>query len=52
MNIIKKHTIVKNSRKEKYDMPQQLDLLWTIPKIQPKIIYQRVPLKNGIQAGC
>ncbi|KAG5576769.1 hypothetical protein H5410_056903 [Solanum commersonii] len=42
MNIIKKHTTVKNSRKEEYDMPQQLDLLkkWTIPKIQIKVIYQ------------
>ena len=31
---MKKHITVKNSRKEEYDMPQQLDLLnkWTIPK--------------------
>lgn len=42
MNIIKKQATAKNSRKEEYDMPQQLDLLnrWTIPKIQPKVIYQ------------
>ncbi|KAG5630334.1 hypothetical protein H5410_002051 [Solanum commersonii] len=42
MNIIKKKSIVKNSRKEEYDIPQHLDLLnkWTIPKISPRIIYQ------------
>ena len=35
MNIIKKQATAKNSRKEEYDMPQQLDLLnrWTIPKL-------------------
>ncbi|WMV36491.1 hypothetical protein MTR67_029876 [Solanum verrucosum] len=42
MNIIKKRSTVKNSRKEEYDIPQHLDLLnkWTIPKISPRIIYQ------------
>ncbi|KAG5591110.1 hypothetical protein H5410_041624 [Solanum commersonii] len=42
MNIIKKKSTVKNSRKEEYDIPQHLDLLnkWTIPKISPRIIYQ------------
>ncbi|KAG5568234.1 hypothetical protein H5410_064754 [Solanum commersonii] len=42
MNIIKRRSIVKNSRKEEYDIPQHLDLLnkWTIPKISPRIIYQ------------
>ncbi|KAG5619594.1 hypothetical protein H5410_004812, partial [Solanum commersonii] len=42
MNIIKKGSTVKNSRKEEYDIPQHLDLLnkWTIPKISSRIIYQ------------
>ncbi|KAG5607608.1 hypothetical protein H5410_029100 [Solanum commersonii] len=42
MNIIKRRSTVKNSRKEEYDIPQHLDLLnkWTIPKISPRIIYQ------------
>ncbi|KAG5605751.1 hypothetical protein H5410_027243 [Solanum commersonii] len=42
MNIIKKKSTVKNSRKEEYNIPQHLDLLnkWTIPKISPRIIYQ------------
>lgn len=41
MNIITKKSTVKNSRKEEYDIPQELDLLnkWTIPKIPPRIIY-------------
>ncbi|KAG5590172.1 hypothetical protein H5410_040686 [Solanum commersonii] len=41
MNIIRKKSIVKNSRKKEYDIPQHLDLLnkWTIPKISPRIIY-------------
>ena len=36
------NTTVKNIRKKEYDMPQQINLLnkWTIPKIQPKVIYQ------------
>ncbi|XP_070006068.1 uncharacterized protein [Nicotiana sylvestris] len=42
MNIIRKKNTVKNSRKEEYDLPQQLDLLnkWTIPMVKPKVIYQ------------
>ncbi|KAG5606941.1 hypothetical protein H5410_028433 [Solanum commersonii] len=42
MNIIKRRSTVKNSRKKEYDIPQHLDLLnkWTIPKISPRIIYQ------------
>ncbi|KAG5592748.1 hypothetical protein H5410_043262 [Solanum commersonii] len=42
MNIIKRRSTVKNSRKEEYDIPQHLGLLnkWTIPKISPRIIYQ------------
>ena len=42
MNMIRKKNTVKNSRLEEYDIPQDLDLLnrWTIPKIEPKVIYQ------------
>ncbi|KAG5609782.1 hypothetical protein H5410_021063 [Solanum commersonii] len=42
MNIIKKKSTIKNSRKEEYDIPQHIDLLnkWTILKISPRIIYQ------------
>ncbi|KAG5576986.1 hypothetical protein H5410_057120 [Solanum commersonii] len=42
MNIIKKKSTVKNSRKEKYDITQHLDLLnkWTIPNISRRTIYQ------------
>ena len=42
MNLIRNRSTVKNSRKDEYDMPQQLDLLnrWTIPKIEPRVIYQ------------
>ncbi|MDD0148587.1 hypothetical protein PSY31_23140, partial [Shigella flexneri] len=37
----KKNT-VKKSKKQEYDFPENLDSLnrWTIPKIEPKVIYQ------------
>jgi hypothetical protein len=42
MNIIRKKETVKNSIKQEYNLPQNLELLnkWTIPKIEPKVIYQ------------
>ncbi|XP_059288618.1 uncharacterized protein LOC132041969 [Lycium ferocissimum] len=42
MNFINRKRTVKNSKKEEYDTPQELDLLnkWTIPKIEPRTIYQ------------
>ena len=42
MNTVRNRATVKNSRKDEYDMPQQLDLLnrWTIPKIEPRVIFQ------------
>lgn len=41
-NMIKNHNSVKNSNNFEYDLPQDLDSLnkWTIPKIEPKTIYQ------------
>ncbi|XP_075108984.1 uncharacterized protein LOC142180806 [Nicotiana tabacum] len=56
MNIIRNKTTVKNSRKEEYELPQQLDLLnkWTIPLVKPKVIYQlgtfeRIGLKQVVK---
>ena len=42
MNIIRKNDSIKNTKNEEYDIPENLDLLnkWTIPKIEPRLIYQ------------
>ena len=43
LSLFRKHEFsVKNQRKEEYDIPKNLDLLnkWSIPKIEPRLIYQ------------
>lgn len=42
INLFKKKNTVKNSINEEYDIPKNLDLLnkWTIPHINPRVIYQ------------
>lgn len=56
MNIIRNTNTVKNSIEEEYDIPQNLDLLnkWTIPRIDPKVIYkfgtfERLGLKQVVK---
>ena len=56
MNIIRRKDTVKNSIKEEYDIPQNLDELnrWTIPKVEPKTIYrlgtfERIGLKQVVK---
>ena len=41
-NILNKNSNIKNIKNEEYDIPQNLDLLnrWTIPKVEPRLIYQ------------
>lgn len=43
LNLFKKNNrSVKNSMTEEYEIPRNLDLLnkWTIPKVQPKVLYE------------
>lgn len=42
MNLFRLRDTVKNSMTQEYDIPENLDLLnkWTIPKIDPKMVYK------------